>query len=264
MSENPLIVLTISSREFSEYLLWRDMYVGLYDAGFMVVSIDTSVESVPVEEIMREADGLIIGGGGDVDPSFYGGDRHHPTLSGVDTVRDLNEIKMFKHALRRGLPVLGICRGAQLINVAHGGTLFHDLKQEFGTQVPHQGREDRLDSAIHSVEVCADSRLAALLGTSGSIEVNSGHHQGIAAVGEGLTVVARSPDSLVEAFEGVEDNLVIGVQWHPENLWRTQAHASQLLAGFASRCSPQRKSQTSNGATGTGVATTRRRLVRSC
>lgn len=247
MSENPLIILSISSREFTEYVLWRDMYVGLYNAGFMVVSIDTSVESVPIGEIMGKADGLIIGGGGDIDPSFYGGDRHHPTLSGVDTVRDLNESKMLAYANQRGLPVLGICRGAQLINVVHGGTLFHDLKQEFGTQVQHQGHEDRLDSAIHSVEVCNDSRLGALLGVTGSIQVNSGHHQGIAAVGEGLRVVARSPDGLVEAFEGVEDNLVLGVQWHPENLWRTHAHASQLLAGFASRCSPQRKSQTPDG-----------------
>ncbi len=236
MPKRPLVVLSMSSREFSEYLLWRDMYVGLYDAGIMVVSIDTTVESVPVGEIMGQVDGLIIGGGGDVDPSLYGGNRFYPILSGVDSVRDLNEITMLEHALRRGLPVLGICRGAQLINVARGGTLFHDLKQEFGTQVQHQGREDRLDSATHSVEVSADSRLAALLGASRSIEVNSGHHQGIAAVGEGLRVVARSPDGLVEAFEGVDDHLVLGVQWHPENLWRTQAHASRLLAGFARAC----------------------------
>ena len=238
MSLSPLIVLTISSREFSEYLLWRDMYVGLYNAGIMVVSIDTSVESVPIEEIMGEADGLILGGGGDVDPSFYGGDRANATLSGVDATRDLNEIKLLEHALRRGLPVLGICRGAQLINVVRGGTLFHDLNQEFASEVEHRGREDRLDSAIHAVDVCADSRLAALLGAAGSIQVNSGHHQGIAAVGQGLTVVARSADGLAEAIEGVEENLVVGVQWHPENLWKTQAHASQLLAGFSRWCSP--------------------------
>jgi putative glutamine amidotransferase len=185
---------------------------------------------------MGKVDGLIIGGGGDVDPSLYGGDRHHPTLSGVDTVRDLNENKMLNHAVQRGLPVLGICRGAQLINVLCGGTLFHDLAQELGTEVQHQGREDWLDRASHFVEVCADTRLAALLGASGSVEVNSGHHQGIAAVGEGLRVVARSPDGIVEAFEGVNDHVVLGVQWHPENLWRTQAHASRLLAGFARVC----------------------------
>lgn len=239
MSSSPLIVLSISSREFSEYLLWRDMYVGLYDAGVMVVSIDTSVESIPVEDILGKADGLILGGGGDVDPSFYGGNRHHPSLSGVDTIRDLNEIKMLKYALGRRMPVLGICRGAQLINVAHGGTLFHDLSQEFGTQVRHQGREDRLDKAIHSVEVGADSRLAALLGAGGQVRVNSGHHQGIATVGEGLKVVARSADGLPEGIESAGESLVIGVQWHPENLWRTQDHASRLLAGFASWCAPR-------------------------
>ncbi len=237
MPGSPLVVLSISSREFSEYLLWRDMYVGLYDAGITVVSIDTSVESIPLEAIMGQADGLILSGGGDVDPSFYGGDRRHPALSGVDTTRDLNEIALLERALGRGIPVLGICRGAQLINVASGGSLFQDLSLERGATVSHQGREDRLDKAIHPVEVSPDSRLAALLGEAGEVRVNSAHHQGIDRVGDGLEVVARAGDGLIEAVEGVGDTPLVGVQWHPENLWRTQAHATRLLAGFAGWCS---------------------------
>lgn len=230
------MVLSISSREFPEYLLWRDMYVGLFDAGIVVASIDTTVGSLPVEDIMGNADGLILGGGGDVDPSLYGGVPGDTTLSGVDLTRDRNEVAMLEHALQRGLPVLGICRGAQLINVVRGGALFQDLPRDFGTEVEHRGRESLLHTALHPVHVCPGSRLGGLLGASGVVEVNSGHHQGIARVGDGLKVVARSTDGLVEAVEADGTDRLLGVQWHPENLWRTQAHAGRLLAGFAEWC----------------------------
>lgn len=238
MPSRPLVVVSISSREFPEYLLWADMYRGLHQAGVVPVSIDTTVASLPASDILKEADGLILGGGGDVSPFLYGGDPFDPALRGVDMERDLNEVTLLREAIERGIPVLGICRGAQLINVAHGGSLFQDLPRDTATDIEHQGPEEELDRAVHSAQVRADSRLAMLLGASGALRVNSAHHQGIARVGRGLRVVATAPDNAVEAIEATAaDTVVFGVQWHPENLWRTEAHARRLLQQFGSLCS---------------------------
>ncbi len=238
MPREPLVIVTMSSRDFSQYVLWRDMYIGLHRGGIIAVSIDTSVGSLPLAELVEKACGLVISGGGDLDPHLYGGDSGDPTLYGVDTQRDTNEIDLFNLAVDKGIPILGICRGAQLINVARGGTLYVDVRRDYGEGAEHVGPEERLDEAVHSVSVEEGTRLASLLGVSGSIEVNSGHHQGIARVGDHLRTVATASDGLVEGIEGSFDNeLIVGVQWHPENLWRTQIHAQRLLREFGVWCS---------------------------
>ena len=230
-------MLAISSREFSDYVLWADMYRGLHQAGIVPVSIDTSVESIPIQQIIDEADGLILGGGGDVSPLLYGGDPCDSLLQGVDPQRDANEACLVRHALQKGVPVLGICRGAQMINVIRGGTLIQDVRRDIGTVLNHQGPEESLHTALHTVEVVSSSRLARLLGVSGPVEVNSAHHQAIALIGRGLRVSAQAADGVVEAIESTEsDEVLLGVQWHPENLWLTQHHARTLLHSFSDLC----------------------------
>lgn len=137
--------------------------------------------------------------------------------------------------------MLGICRGAQLINVAHGGTLVLDLRRNTATALEHQGPEEELHSAVHTACVSADSLLSTLLGAGGSLEVNSAHHQGIARVGGDLRIVAVAPDAAIEAIESADPGKVIlGVQWHPENLWCTETHARRLLREFSRLCAARR------------------------
>ncbi|WP_081615158.1 gamma-glutamyl-gamma-aminobutyrate hydrolase family protein [Dietzia sp. UCD-THP] len=230
-------MLAISSREFADYGLWADMYRGLHQAGIVPVSIDTSVESIPIQQILAEADGLILGGGGDVSPLLYGGDPCDSTLQGVNPQRDANEACLVRHALQKGIPVLGICRGAQMINVIRGGTLTQDVRRDIETALNHQGPEEALHTALHTVEVAANSLLSRFLRVSSAVEVNSAHHQAIALIGRGLRVSAQAADGVVEAIESTEsDDILLGVQWHPENLWRTQPHAYTLLRSFSDLC----------------------------
>lgn len=244
MSQSPLILLAISSREFSDYVLWPDMYRGLHQAGLVSVSIDTSVESIPIQQLMAEADGLVLGGGGDVSPLLYGGDPGNSTLQGVNPLRDANEVELVHHALQKGVPVLGICRGAQVINVVRGGTLVQDVRRDIGTSLNHHGPEETLHTALHTVEVAADSLLSRLLCISGAVEVNSAHHQAIAIIGGGLRVSAQAADGVIEAIESTEsDEILLGVQWHPENLWPTQHHANTLLRNFSDLCGTSLRAQ---------------------
>ncbi len=235
--QDPLIALTISAKEFSEYLLWPDMYRGLHNAGAVCVSIDTTVTGLPITEIIENVSGLIIGGGGDVDPRFYKGSADDPALSGVHTERDENELAFLHEALARQIPVLGICRGAQLINVSRGGTLIGDIERDVAGAIEHRGNESELDQAIHRVDLDSHSSLSELLGDTHSIEVNSGHHQAVKKLGEHLKAVAWSPDRLVEGIESsIPDERLFGVQWHPENLWANQEHAQLLLSNFVDLC----------------------------
>lgn len=157
-------------------------------------------------------DGVVLPGGGDVDPARYGGSRI-AALYDVNPAQDDLDFGWARAAREAGIPVLGVCRGLQVLNVAYGGTLIEDLPA--GT-VEHNDRSagDRIDWAWHPVTVTPSSRLARRLDGS-PITVASGHHQGIRTLGTGLSATATAPDGLVEAFESPAD-AVIAVQWHPE------------------------------------------------
>jgi putative glutamine amidotransferase len=158
-------------------------------------------------------DGLLLSGGGDIEPVHYGGVAV-PEVDGVDPARDAWELALVTRALERGLPVLGVCRGAQVINVAAGGTLIVDLPTV--TDLLHRERE-RFDQDVHPVEVLAGSRLAWAMGRE-TAGVNTLHHQAVDRVGRGLRAVAWGPDGVVEAIESTSPAQVLGVQWHPELL----------------------------------------------
>lgn len=154
--------------------------------------------------------GLVITGGKDVDPSAYGQQRHQATDEPVRD-RDAWEFALLAEALSRGLPVLGICRGAQVLNVALGGTLHQHLPDVLG----HNGH--RAGNAVFTtvgVRTVPETRLAALLGESAAVPCY--HHQGIAALGDHLVVSARDDDGVIEAIELPGENFVLAVQWHPE------------------------------------------------
>jgi putative glutamine amidotransferase len=177
--------------------------------GLPVVMSPQPLEAVP--DLVARLDGVLIPGGPDIDPSFYGAepdDDLGPTWPEVDRF----EIAVVREAEARGLPVLAICRGMQLLNVAHGGALFQHLPDHVGDDVVH--RRARLEDpvAMHPVRVEGGSRLADWLGGE-RFEVNSYHHQAPDTVGEGLRAVAWADDGVIEGLEGGRS---LGVQWHAE------------------------------------------------
>jgi len=176
-------------------------------------------------------DGLVLGGGGDVDPARYGRSTLENGTVEVDAERDRIDFELFDLARRRGAPVLGICRGLQVVNVALGGTLVQDIPTERPSEVVHARERDKL-RRDHAVAVEPGTRLAELSG-GGEVLVNSRHHQAIEAVAPGLAVSGTSPDGLAEAVEGEAGPWLVAVQWHPENLAPVGDPVSRgIFAGF--------------------------------
>ena len=164
--------------------------------------------------------GLMLPGGADIDPARYGQERR-PQTGQSDCDRDAREFRLLGEALEADLPVLAICRGLQLFNVAHGGTLIQHLE---GHVLPV--------TQEHAVELAPDSRLARLLGMNTS-SVNSRHHQAADRVGAGLVVAARAPDGIIEAVERPDRRFALAVQWHPEDRVATCAADRAIFEAFA-------------------------------
>ncbi|MFP5323048.1 MAG: gamma-glutamyl-gamma-aminobutyrate hydrolase family protein [Acidimicrobiia bacterium] len=163
--------------------------------------------------LIERIDGLILSGGGDVAPERYGAERH-PEVAGVHEDRDAWEVALIAQARQRELPVLAICRGLQILNVALGGTLIQHLPEhEIGRADPHLV-PDRFDEGAHRVQITAGSRLAKVLDQD-QVVVNTLHHQAIDRCADELTVVGHDQHGLIEAAEHPHEPL-LGVQWHPE------------------------------------------------
>jgi putative glutamine amidotransferase len=188
-----------------------DYFEGVILAGGIAVLLPPQqVDAEIVSSVLDGLHALVITGGYDLDPAAYG-QRPHPTTDQPRTARDAWEFALLQGALQRGLPVLGICRGAQVLNVALGGTLHQHLPDVLG----HSGH--RAGNGVFSrlpVRTVAGTRLAALLGES--VDAPCYHHQAIDEVGAGLVVSASDPDGVVEALELPGDRFVLAVQWHPE------------------------------------------------
>jgi putative glutamine amidotransferase len=166
----------------------------------------------PVPEMLATICALILPGGGDIHPDHYGGDDHDATY-GVCHERDAFELTLARAALERDMPLLCVCRGMQLLNVALGGNLIPHIPDLFGTQVVH--RTPDVKAIPHPVEIAPDTHLARVYGAT-SLTVQSIHHQAVHRLGEGLRAVAWAPDGVVEALESERHGFVVAVQWHPE------------------------------------------------
>jgi putative glutamine amidotransferase len=167
-------------------------------------------------------DALVLSGGGDVDPQLYG-EAPHASFSAPEPGRDEFEIGLSRAALDRGLPLLAICRGVQVLNVAAGGTLVQDIPSTVPGALDHQVSTTPT-TAAHEVWVTAGTRLAQLLADrleGDVLLVNSRHHQAVKKAAPGFVVSATAPDGVIEAIERPDLPFVIGVQWHPENFYRT-------------------------------------------
>ena len=175
-------------------------------------------------------DGVVLGGGKDVDPARYGQATLAETNVEVDPDRDATDFDVFQKAQREDLPTLGICRGMQLVNVALGGTLYQDIPLERPSEIVHEVPGQDRERRDHKVQVKEGSRLSEIAQMP-VIEVNSRHHQAVARLASGLEFTAVAPDGLIEAFES-RGPWLVAVQWHPENLVGDPA-SERLFAEFA-------------------------------
>lgn len=221
----PLIGVT-SSRNLNQYGYPQhsvsEAYISsLRDAGAAPVLIPLGLPGTTLQAFVSRLDGILFSGGGDIDPGQYG-NAPHPLVSDVDTDRDQVEIQLLHKTMRKGLPILGICRGLQVINVALGGSLYEDILEQHPGALNHRYYPDwPRDHLAHTVQVETDSELEGILGTS-TIQVNSMHHQAVKQLAPGLRASSYAPDGILEAFELQDYSYGLAVQWHPENL---QAHA---------------------------------------
>jgi len=203
----------------------RDNYTGsITAAGGLPLILPIASEPDLVADLVETLDGLLLSGGEDVHPSFYG-EAVQERCGSIDEGRDRFEIGLTRAALARGLPVLAICRGMQVLNVACGGTLYQDLAYRPRTESHHTGvREDRA-RRIHAVRILPGTRLREILGLA-EASVTSTHHQVIREVAPNFRPAAVAPDGVLEGMEKAEGPLALAVQWHPERL--ALADAAQL------------------------------------
>lgn len=233
MNHAPLIGVTtsITVGKVPERAYVNSTYLhAVQQAGGVPVVLPPQLSAASLARLVRGLEGLLLTGGGDIDPVVFG-EAPHPTVCEVAPARDTLESSAVRIALERRLPILAICRGIQLLNVALGGTLFQDVGSDPGTQLRHSQPEAR-DQPTHKVQVKVGSRLAETLGTD-ELEVNSMHHQAVKALGAGLAAVAWAPDQIIEGIELTDSSrFVLGVQWHPEELCGHSEPARRLFAAL--------------------------------
>jgi putative glutamine amidotransferase len=218
-----------SSRPERAYV--NSVYVSaVQQAGATPLLLPPQLDEASRAALLERLEGVLLTGGGDIDPARFG-EPAHPTVSEVSAARDRLEIALVGHAIHHDLPILAVCRGLQVLNVALGGSLFQDVGTDPGTPVAHSQKAPR-HVPTHGVKVAPGSRLAGVLGVD-ALSVNSLHHQAIKALGRGLRAVAAAEDGIVEGAE-LEDEtrFVLGVQWHPEEMVAESEPARQLFRAF--------------------------------
>jgi putative glutamine amidotransferase len=185
-------------------------------AGLVPLIVPPLSTAEAAASVLDSVAGLVLTGGEDVDPARYGEMRHEKVRS-VNVARDATEAALIEEARARGTPVLAICRGIQILNVALGGTLVQDIPSQCDTDIDHD-EESARSSRTHKVDVEPGSLISKAVGTE-HLTVNSFHHQSVKQVADGMRVTARSPDGVIEGIESTdEDWWVMGVQWHPEEM----------------------------------------------
>ena len=211
--KKPLIGLTPQVDEEGRWWINPDYMNSVSRAGGIPVLLPVTEKKEELEEIARRFDGFLFTGGPDVDPAFYGQEKE-AFCGGIDRERDAMEMKLFRLVFDLDKPILGICRGIQLMNVALGGTLYQDIPTQVPSEIPHRVLEKPQAREVHEITaapVCPFGDLPRKL------MVNSRHHQAIDRLAPGLAVRARAADGIIEAVYMPEKPQVRAVQWHPEN-----------------------------------------------
>ncbi len=226
----PIIGITTYNGQTKEDLpaiiVLRVYVQAIIQAGGVPILIPTELHEDDLMDIFERLDGLLLSGGGDIALERYNG-LSHPRVDGVDVARDELEFGLLRRSIDRGKPFFGICRGAQVVNVGLGGTLYTHIEDQHPNSLKHDYFPDYPRNRLsHAIRVEEGSRLAKILGET-VLQVNSLHHQGIKDLASPLNAVAYAPDGLVEAVELSDHPFGLAVQWHPE--WLTNQKATQNL-----------------------------------
>ncbi|MBQ19064.1 MAG: peptidase C26 [Planctomycetaceae bacterium] len=227
----PLIGITTYGRGEDGRFSLPDQYVtATRRAGGLVVLLPPG--ETFIDELFSKLDGIVLAGGGDIDPDLYGGELH-PEVYMVDPDRDALELALTRRVLSEGLPTLAICRGAQMVNIALGGTLHEHLPDVVGESIKH--RLPPREPTPHPVTLVEETGLARLLGQS-TFDAASWHHQAVDRAGRGLVVSAHAADGTIEALELPDHPWLYAVQWHPELTAETDPIQQTLFNELVTAC----------------------------
>lgn len=233
----PIIGLTtfIESKGTSKYNCLNCNYINaIVEAGGTPVMIPLVGEEESLLKYMNIIDGILFTGGVDVSPLYYG-ENPIKDIGAIEQDRDAYEMFLFKEAYDVNMPIMGICRGIQLINVALGGSLYQDINSQIESSLGHNPKESPMNQVHHMIRIEKNSKLYDIFENE-TIAVNSFHHQSIKDLGKGLKVTAHSYDGIIEAVESMERDFVLGVQWHPEALVPKHETSKKLFNEFVKQC----------------------------
>ena len=235
--KKPLIGVTAGLTDSEEYMtIYRRCFDGLLAAGALPVLLPVTDDPEALAGLVDAMDGFLFSGGVDVDPLRFG-QQQRPGCGAISPLRDANELALARMLARRvDKPVLGICRGFQVLNVALGGDLYQDLAADKGGELINHRQKQPETYVSHSVSLAPDSRLCAIHGAR-EIMVNSLHHQGVRRLADGFVQTAEAPDGVIEGAELAGHPFFIGVQWHPERLWWQSEQHLNLFRALAAACS---------------------------
>ena len=208
----PIVAIT-GNYDSGKCTLLEGYYRSVLEAGGTPVIIPAFEDTDAMVSLLDHIDALVLSGGGDINP-LYLGEEPIRELSSINPVRDSQELLLVRLAANRQIPILGICRGIQVMTAALGGKLYQDIYKEAGATLKHSQDTER-HTATHSVRIASSSKLAAIFGRT-NLHVNSFHHQAVKEAAPGFAVTAVSPDGLIEGVESTQHKSIIGVQWHPE------------------------------------------------
>lgn len=226
----PVIGITCAwDEEAGRYFLGRFYTAAVEAAGGLPLLLPYPLPDSGMDRLLDLVDGLLLSGGGDVDPVYFG-EEPVPGCGKITPERDDFELALTRRALSAGLPVLGICRGAQVLNIAAGGDIYQDIVTQVPGCLKHSQKAPRW-CATHGIMVEGGTRLARILG-SGSLRVNSFHHQAIRRPAPGFVVSARAKDGIIEAIESIGPAFALGVQWHPEAMWERNKGSLALFTAL--------------------------------
>ena len=233
MGNRPVIGISGNITKENCYSLNHTYFDVILEAGGLPVLLPVTADPAVVEDMLDALDGVVLAGGVDIHPSYFG-EEVLPGCGEIDERRDAFELLLTRRAIERGMPLLGICRGVQVLNVALGGTLYQDIDTEVSSEHIAHRQKQPFSYVSHPVDVVPGTLLHRVLGTE-RVMVNSLHHQAIHRPGA-WKVCALAPDGLVEAAELPGHPFFLGVQWHPEQLQQRDAASWALFSAFVDAC----------------------------
>ena len=224
--------------DIGDFSITAGYMTGVLDAGGLPFVLPLTDNEYMFDKILESCDGFLVPGGHDINPDSYGGERELRLTRSVRE-RDQMELAMIPRIIAADKPLLGVCRGMQMINVASGGTLYQDIRSANPESTINHAQPHPFTKTTHTVDVNPNSRFATIV-KARHLDVNSMHHQCVRDTGEGLVVAAKAPDGTIEAIEMPEKTFVLGVQWHPEYLFKTHPEARRIFHEFVRAASRKR------------------------